>query len=103
MVIDGSLQIQDPGKANDVANISTNSFNNCPRAPAVYIKEEDINNPGSFTHTRAFSTFDGPWTADSDAGKKHIRTFETTDQDNANFVSVLNIGDLEFHLSLIHI
>jgi hypothetical protein len=97
LIIDGALQIQDPGKANDVANISSNIFNDCPRAPAVYIKEEDINNPGSFTHKRAFSTFDGPWTADSDAGKKHIRTFETTDQNNANFVSVLNIGDLEFH------
>jgi hypothetical protein len=96
LVIDGALQIQDPVGVNDIANLADNVFNNCPHAPAVYIKEEDANNPGTFSYTRAFSTFDGPWTADISAGKKHIRTFETDDQDNAEFVTTLNIGKLEF-------
>jgi hypothetical protein len=96
LIIDGSLQIQDPGKANSVDDIADNIFVNSPRAPAVYIKEEDLNNPGQYTFTRAFSTFDGPWTADTDAGKKHIRTSTTDDQDATDFVSTLNIGKLEF-------
>lgn len=96
LIIDGSLQIQDPGKANSVDDIADNIFVNSPRAPAVYIKEEDLNNPGQYTFTRAFSTFDGPWTADTDAGKKHIRTSTQTDQDATDFVSTLNIGKLEF-------
>ena len=96
LVIDGALQIQDPVGVNNVSDLASNLFNDCPHAPAVYIKEEDTENPGTFTFTRAFSTFDGPWTADSSAGKKHIRTFETTDQNNAEFVSTLNIGKLEF-------
>ena len=96
LVIDGALQIQDPVGVNDIANLADNVFNNCPHAPAVYIKEEDADNPGTFSYTRAFSTFDGPWTADISAGKKHIRTFETDDQTNAEFVTTLNIGKLEF-------
>ena len=96
LVIDGALQIQDPVGVNNISNLSSNLFDDCPHAPAVYIKEEDAENPGTFTFTRAFSTFDGPWTADTSDGKKHIRTFETTDQDNPEFVSVLNIGKLEF-------
>lgn len=96
LVIDGALQIQDPVGVNNIPNLSSNLFDDCPHAPAVYIKEEDAENPGTFTFTRAFSTFDGPWTADTSDGKKHIRTFETTDQDNPEFVSVLNIGKLEF-------
>ena len=96
LIIDGSLQIQDPGGANDVADIADNIFVNSPRAPAVYIKEEDLNNPGQYTFTRAFSTFDGPWTADITAGNKHIRTSTTDDQDASDFVSTLNIGKLEF-------
>ena len=96
LIIDGALQIQDPVGVNNISNLSSNLFDDCPHAPAVYIKEEDSDNPGTFSYTRAFSTFDGPWTADSSAGKKHIRTFETTDQNNAEFVSTLNIGKLEF-------
>ncbi len=100
LVIGGALQIQDPIGVNDVNDISDettgNLFNDCPHAPAVYIKEEDLENPGTYAYTRAFSTFDGPWTADSSAGKKHIRTFETVDQSNPSFVTTLNIGKLEF-------
>ena len=96
LIIDGALQIQDPGKANEVDDVADNIFVNSPRAPAVYIKEESLTNPGQFTFTRAFSTFDGPWTADTSAGNKHIRTSTTTDQDAADFVSTINIGKLEF-------
>ena len=100
LVIGGALQIQDPIGVNDVNDISDettgNLFNDCPHAPAVYIKEEDLENPGTYAYTRAFSTFDGPWTADSSAGKKHIRTFETVDQSNPSFVTTINIGKLEF-------
>jgi hypothetical protein len=96
LIIDGALQIQDPGKANGVDDLADNIFVNSPRAPAVYIKEESLTNPGQFTFTRAFSTFDGPWTADTSAGNKHIRTSTTTDQDAADFVSTINIGKLEF-------
>ena len=96
LIIDGALQIQDPVGVNNISNLSSNLFDDCPHAPAVYIKEEDSDNPGTFSYTRAFSTFDGPWTADSSAGKKHIRTFETTDPSNPEFVDTLNIGKLEF-------
>ena len=41
LVIDGALQIQDPVGVNNISNLSSNLFDDCPHAPAVYIKEED--------------------------------------------------------------
>mgnify|MGYP003141953779 CR=1 FL=1 len=92
ITIDGILKVQDPALVNSPGTGTTvgyDSFNNCPFGPAVYIKE-------GAEYNRAFSTFDGPWTAVTTSGNHAIRTPSTADQSNAEFTKDLTIGKLVF-------
>jgi len=92
ITIDGVLKVQDPASKNSPGTGTTvgyDSFNNCPFGPAVYIKE-------GIEYNRAFSTFDGPWTAVTTSGNHVIKTPATTDPANAEFTKDLTIGRLVF-------
>ena len=95
IIVDGALIVQDPGKVNSPgsgAEFGFNPFSDCPRGPAVYIKE-NLNGVDSFN--RAFSTFDGPWTGDSTAGNKKIFTHGNS-PGHPEYVQALQVNTLEF-------
>lgn len=91
IIIDGILKIQDFGNKNSPGDNNKpgfDTFNNCPFGPAVYIKEGE-------NYNRAFSTFDGPWSADSTTGNHKIYTHGNSPAHD-EYVQDLIVNDLVF-------
>jgi hypothetical protein len=102
--VDGSIIIQDPKALNSPAGIP--SFQSNDLAPATYIQETNLGSPSGtqrdlddcpFLYRRAFSTFDGPWSSDSNTSPKGAEIFTHGNSPaHPEYVKALKVSALEF-------